>query len=561
MTPLPGPTWRSIVAAWPLPYRLAWAGVAIVTAAFLYVTAIYWADLEQSTINRLIRNGEIGTLLGAPFKSDNWDRVVVLAGCLWCWAQLMPKLNALPVRPMPIVGLPLLLVGCAALVPVGFCYGQIGARHVLIWMAWGSTVAILAGAILTHFGWPRLSALRFVFFFSIIALPIPGRINSRLQDVLQEITTSLAYWGLKLTGHTVVKEGFVLHLPAGDLGVVEACCGIRSLTSLVAIAAFMAFLKKFSPLRGALLLSLSIPVIILVNGLRVLLTGVLQESVGREWAAGWRHELVGYVMVGLGLALIVGLARVISPPDSPDGEPEATDTQPGRHPSIIVGWLTAFLVTVSLAATAFAWWQPSVGKSALPDGTPAIAGLPKTLGEWTGEDLPIDPELTNALRYNEAIFRRYRNRLGFDMTVWVMYWSTAKAVKGYHHPDQCMPNHGQQIAYKDQRLLKSPSGSTVPITYREFTSPRAGRSRVIYWTQEGRYFWTPDDETAAFHMTYPFRWIERRLGPRAADEFDDRLIVLIGTPVAGDKDGTLANDFAGRLADGLYETCPWAKPK
>jgi exosortase len=560
MTPPTGPSWRSIWAHWPLPYRLAWAGVGIVVATYLYVAAIYWADLEQSAINRMVRAGEIGTLLAAPFKSDNWDRVVVLAGCLWCWAQVAPRMSALPRRPLPLVGLPLLLVGAVALVPVGFCYGQIGARHVLIWMAWGSTVAILAGMVLTHVGWRRLNALRFVIVFSIIALPIPGRFNSPLQGFLQNLTTTLAHFGLKWTGYAVSREGFVLHLPAGDLGVVEACCGIRSLTSLIAIAAFMAFLKKFSPLRGILLLCLAVPVIIFVNGLRVFLTGVLQESVGREWAAGWRHEVVGYVMVFLGLGLIVLLARAIEPPV----EDEETDTTaaPEHHsPSLALGWLAAVLIAASITGTAIAWWQPSVGRSALPDGEPALATLPTTMGEWTGEDLPIDPELTNALRYNEAIFRRYRNRLGFDMTVWVMYWSTAKAVKGYHHPDVCMPNHGQEIAVKEQRTMRSPAGSTVPITYREFTSSRAGRTRVMYWTQEGRYFWTPDDETAAFEMVYPFRWIERRLGVRAADEFDDRLIVLIGTPVAGDKDGSLANDFAGRLADSLYETCPWAKPK
>lgn len=550
--PVSLPSIRSVVAGWPWPYRIAWVGVGFVTVAYLAATGCYWSDIDPWTVQNLISGGNLVSLLMKPFASDTWDRVIVLAGCIWCWLQLRPKLHSLPSSPLPWLGLPLLSLGVALVPVVWYCYGQIGARPVMIWLFYLTALLSLLGLILTQFGLKHALALKFVFAFALIALPIPGRINYPLQQLLQGMTTTLAYHGLSLAGIDVVRQGFVLKLPQGDLGVVEACSGIRSLTSLLAISAFITFVNNFRPVRGFTLMVLSIPVIVVVNGLRVLLTGILQEYVSRDWAMGWRHEVVGYAMVFLGLGLILVLAHLMNPNGKTGKEIVA---EPGRVPSTIAGWIAAIVVAVAVALGIFAYSRPSVARIAVPDGNPALEKIPMTIGEWTGTDLPIDPDITAMMQYNKAISRRYRNRLGHEVDVWVIYWTSAKAVKGYHHPDICMTNRGSIIAASEERTMKTPSGVMVPVSYREFTGEKRPRSYVNYWTQEGRYFWTPADEQAAFAMTFPFEWIRRRMGERPPDATDDRIVVLMGS-LSKEK---LA-EVAGHVTDALYELCPWGRP-
>src|SRR2546423_1316892 len=82
--------------------------------------------------------------------------------------------------------------------------------------------------------------------------------------------------------------------PAGDLGVIEACSGLKSVTALVALAAFVAHVRGLGLRRGAALLALAVPAIVGCNGLRVVATGLLQEHVGRRATEGLAHDALGY---------------------------------------------------------------------------------------------------------------------------------------------------------------------------------------------------------------------------------------------------------------------------
>src|SRR5262249_4090890 len=149
--------------------------------------------------------------------------------------------------------------------------------------------------------------------FLFFSLPLPQRLEGPVQAVLQDATTGLAAAALPRLGAPVTRTGFVLHLPAGDLGVIEACSGLKSVTALVALAAFVAHVRGFGLLRGAALLALAVPVIVGCNGLRVVATGLLQEHVGRHAIEGLAHDALGYATVLVGLAMILGLAQLLRP--------------------------------------------------------------------------------------------------------------------------------------------------------------------------------------------------------------------------------------------------------
>jgi EpsI family protein len=492
------------------------------------------------------------------------DRFLILVGAAWAAYRLMPTLGRLPVRPRPVLGLPLLVIGATAF-PVGvFLLVQIGPRTLLLWWLALALVAAAGGLVLARLGWPRLRVMLFPLLFPLFALPIPLRVLNPVQDVLQDVTTTLGMHGLQLAGLTVTREEFILALPGGKLRVEEACSGVRSVTARTAIAAFVAFLRGFGPVRGALLVGLTVPVVAAVNVLRVILSGLIQEEFGPAYIQGDWHEALGLAMVLVGLVLVLGMARVLAVrseetappvPDGPGGEPGA-------------GWRTAvpagLLVLGAVVTVGFAL----AGRTAEERGAESapLGEVATTLGEWKGESRPIPPAVTDLLAPDVELHRVYRNTPGTDVAVWAFYWGTGAAIRGYHHPDVCWGNKGYEVVGRWVEPVRA-GEATLPVTAREFRHGRE-RSIVLYWTQEGRRVWTAEDERAALSdmLTSSWsghRWVGDLLGAPAR-ETGPRLTVVLVAPASEYTSGRNRREVAalsGLVAAEIYRVCPWAVPR
>jgi EpsI family protein len=496
------------------------------------------------------------------------DRFLILAAAAWVGWQVRPKLLALAPRPARVGYVPL-LIGAAAF-PVGwFLVAQVGPKPVVLWWLTMSWVVATAGFVLIAGGWAHLRLLAFPLAFLLFALPIPNRILVPLQFALQSATTAAAAAALPILGVPVERSGFVLSLPNGDLGVAEACSGVRSVTALTAIAAFVAWWRGFGFLRGAALVGLSVPVIAGVNAVRVIISGLLQEYVGAEYLRGHWHEALGVAMVLFGLALIVGLAGLLSvrgnAASREGGEtasPPAT-TSSHRLPDGRGSSRFAFLLlTCSLVVTVAAHFLGAGAEQELVAAAP-IDQIPQSLGSWKGADRPVPDEVRDMLTADAIIHRDYRD-LGYEVTVWVIYWSSRNMVKGYHHPDVCWRNRGFRQESRDLVPIAA-GGGTIPVTVREFArapESRATRQLILYWTQEGKRIWSEEDERRVQAAGDSHDWLGERLFRREPPAATGRLVVLIGTLVWDDGKTIRAQtlDFAARLAEELYRACPWAAP-
>jgi EpsI family protein len=495
------------------------------------------------------------------------DRFLILAGAAWAAWQARADLAARPARPARLGFLPLLL-GAAAF-PVGwFLTAQVGPKPVVLWWLTLAWLLAAAGFVLVAGGWAHLRRLAFPLGFLLFALPVPNRILVPLQFALQSATTSLAAAVLPLVGITVERSGFVLRLPGGDLGVAEACSGVRSVTALTAIAAFVAWWKGFGFVRGALLVGLSVPVIAAVNAVRVVVSGLLQEHAGAEFVRGQWHDGLGVAMVLLGLGLIVALAAVLGgkkltprPAETPPPTPSPAGGGGFAPPSLSgrgVGGLGLALLACSAVATVVAQFLGVGAEQELVAAAP-LDRVPHTIGRWSATDEPIPDEIAGMLTYDAAWHRVYRD-LGYEVQVWAIFWSSRNMVKGYHHPDVCWPNRGFHLSRREVVPVAA-GGGTLPVTVREFVRG-SDRQLIVYWTQEGRRVWSEQDEKRVQAAGDSHDWLGERLFRRAPPAATGRLVVLMGTPVWGDGQTIRAQtlDFATRLADELYRVCPWAAP-
>jgi exosortase len=93
-----------------------------------------------------------------------------------------------------------------------------------------------------------------------------------------------------------LREGNVLVLSNYSLEVVEACSGIRSLMSLIALAVAYGYLVEQRLWARITLVVLMVPIAVASNALRVVGAGVVTYFWGPQWAEGFFHFFQGWLI-------------------------------------------------------------------------------------------------------------------------------------------------------------------------------------------------------------------------------------------------------------------------
>jgi len=206
-------------------------------------------------------------------------------------------LRALPARPHP-AGLAVVVLGILLLT-----IGQFGAE---LFLTRVSLLVVVIGSVLYLWGAAHVRHAAFALVLLLLVIPLPSLILNRVSFPLQLLASRTAETALSVAGVPVLREGNVLVLPHGALEVAQACSGIRSLASLVAVALIIA-----RPGRRALFAALAVPVAVIANAVRVAGTGLAAAWLGPWAAEGFFHAFSGWLMFVVELAALVGCARAI----------------------------------------------------------------------------------------------------------------------------------------------------------------------------------------------------------------------------------------------------------
>src|SRR5204862_188427 len=109
----------------------------------------------------------------------------------------------------------------------------------------------------------------------------------------------------------VLLDGNVIHLSQITLGVTEACSGIRSLISLLAVAVAWAALTLPGTWAMVGLVASVVPITVLANAGRVVSTGLIGQWFGIEYAQGFYHTFSGWINFLLAFAGLFGVHSMI----------------------------------------------------------------------------------------------------------------------------------------------------------------------------------------------------------------------------------------------------------
>jgi exosortase len=115
---------------------------------------------------------------------------------------------------------------------------------------------------------------------------------------------------LTALGVETVVDGASLHFPRFTLVITEACSGIRSLVTLLALASVWAALGLTQRFAW-LLVIMAVPVAFATNIARTVVLGLIGHWWGVAAARGLWHDLTGWLMFALGFGLLAGLYQLM----------------------------------------------------------------------------------------------------------------------------------------------------------------------------------------------------------------------------------------------------------
>ena len=145
-------------------------------------------------------------------------------------------------------------------------------------------------------------------------IPLPTLVYNQIVFPLQLLASRFASTCLdKINVVQVLREGNLLILPHSTLQVVEACSGIRSLMSLMALSLGYGYLAEPNFAIRAMLVLATIPVAIVSNGIRVMLAALLTYWWGPAAAEGFLHSFSGWAIFLVATILLLLLHGMLTP--------------------------------------------------------------------------------------------------------------------------------------------------------------------------------------------------------------------------------------------------------
>lgn len=190
-----------------------------------------------------------------------------------------------------------LIVMAAALWVVGggyYHYPYLGYIAILPCLA--GIVTLAGGRPALTWAWPAIAFLAFM-------VPLPDFVSLAMSSPMQTIATLSSTFLLQVLGRPAIAEGNVIQLNEVQLGIIEACSGLRMLVVFFALSTAMALLIRKPLWERCFIAASAVPIALVSNILRITITGICYEFLGDE-RGHQCHEIAGLLMPIIGLIFL-----------------------------------------------------------------------------------------------------------------------------------------------------------------------------------------------------------------------------------------------------------------
>ena len=431
--------------------------------------------------NCLLLLAAIALLIYAPvlkdLVSDWWNDpdythgflVPIVVACV-LWTQRR-RYAAIPLKPA-LSGLPIILAGLALRVAGTMAADYFTTRF--------SLCILLTGVVVYLAGWRMLRAMLFPLGYLVLMIPLPGILYNQLTFPMQLIASRIASQFIELIGIPVFREGNILHVPHFAVEVAQACSGIRSFFSLLALALGYSYFADRRPWIRFALVVVMIPIAILTNAVRVTASTLMGYWFGVQWAEGFTHLFSGWLIYLVSLALMFlahALIKKAAGADTsrPVAHPAAGQLQPAAPSQPRV------FVTAALVLGTALYLYGATGSLPVPSHRP-LSELASQIGSFRGVELPLTQRIVDAAGMDDYVNRRYSDGAGNWLDLYIGYYRSQRTGDLIHSPRNCLPAGGWEQKRTGYAKVDIPGGA--PLVVNDFLIVKGlERQVVLYWYQ------------------------------------------------------------------------------
>jgi exosortase D (VPLPA-CTERM-specific) len=379
------------------------------------------------------------------------------------------------------------------LVASGILVALLGQRIANAWLAEISLPIVVAGLVATVLGFRQLKRLAAPLFFLLFAIPLPVTLYPVVTAHMQLLASDLGVKGLQALNVPVFQDGNIIDLGLYKLQVAEACNGLRYLFPLMSLGFLVAFHLFRTPWRRALLFLSTLPIAIVTNGVRLTATGLLANQFGLDAVQGTLHEMEGFFVFAVCLALLALVAFLLARLGPP--EPRPADNKKRilfsfkkplwqGHPR----FSTATVLGLVLAALlAFAGQEALATRETLSGAPPhkPLSFFPLGLEAWQGQRQLLSNEELRSLKLDDYLLMDFRQEgQGIPVNLYVAYYESQGQGRSIHSPQICLPGTGWEILSKDLHKIQRTAAPEALTVNREVIRKDGVVHLVYYWFRE-----------------------------------------------------------------------------
>ena len=367
--------------------------------------------------------------------------------------------------------------------------GELSTLYIIIQYAF---LVTLFGVAFCLVGWKGMRKIWIPLLFLGFMIPLPSFLFNNLSSLLQLLSSQLGVAVIRLFGVSVYLEGNVIDLGSYQLQVVEACSGLRYLFPLMSLAFLCAYFFKGALWKRALIFLSSIPITVLMNSVRIGITGILVDYKGIAMAEGFLHDFEGWFIfmscLGILLAEMWLLSKVGRDGNRPLREVFGLDFPEPTPKGAAVRYRT---MPRSLGVSALVIMAAAISSTMLERREEIIpqradfSSFPLKVGRWEGIGEQMEQIYIDALKFDDYIMANYHDDDGHMVNFYVAYYGSQRKGESAHSPRSCLPGDGWRMVDLRERAIPGASVNGIPLRVNRVEIRKSDhRQLVYYWFQQ-----------------------------------------------------------------------------
>ncbi|MGA1824621.1 MAG: VPLPA-CTERM-specific exosortase XrtD [bacterium] len=379
------------------------------------------------------------------------------------------------------------------MIPLGlglilFWLGELGGEYFTLYISFW---LVLIGLCWIELGWRKTKIIAFPLCLGLSMFPPPNFLYNKISVTLKLLSSQLGVAMMQIYGLPVYREGNVIDLGIAQLQVVDACSGLRYLFPLIIMGLLLAYFFKDSLWKQIVLVLSTIPLSIVVNSIRIAITGILYTLWSPKVAEGFFHDFSGWFIFMLSLGILIlemkVLRKIREKPKAPAQKPHHLSvTSESFHPPK-GSEHSIFVASIILLSATFVFSKSINFREKIPI-MKSLSQFPLQMEEWSGSPQSMEQMIIESLDLTDYVIVDYHNPEGMIVNLYVAYYESQRKGESIHSPATCLPGSGW--IFNESGVISMPTqgyyGGSMKVN-RAFMQKLDQRQLSYYWfPQRGR---------------------------------------------------------------------------